>query len=82
MLRTIPRCPPWVIGLRPNSDVSNNKSNSKSKNTFVRLNIVQLGPSPSSRTKLWFGPKMNTKVAFNTHHPPKTFETVQGKLEA
>ena len=33
--------------------------------------IVQLGPSPSSRAKLRFGPKMNTKVAFNTIHHRK-----------
>ena len=32
--------------------------------------VVQLGPkeSISPRTKFQFGPKLNTKVAFNTHH--------------
>jgi hypothetical protein len=39
--------------------------------------FVQLGSNP--RTKIQFGPKLNTKVAFNTTttitttHPPKTF---------
>ena len=41
--------------------------------------IVQLGPSKrlSTRTKFQFGPKLNTKVAFNTtthHQPPTTTE--------
>jgi hypothetical protein len=48
--------------------------------------IVQLGPreSLSPGTKFQFGPKLNTKVAFNTHPPPptKTFKAVPGKLEA
>ena len=45
---------------------------------------VQLGPIPSTRTKVQFGPKQNTKVAFNHHHhhPPKTFKVVPDKLEA
>ena len=42
---------------------------------FAKLIFVQLGPkeSLSPRTKFPFGPKLNTKVAFNTtthHHPP------------
>ena len=36
-----------------------------------------------SEDKFQFGPKLNTKVAFNTTttHPPKTFEKALGKLE-
>ena len=48
--------------------------------------IVQLGPSESlsPRTKFQFGPKLNTKVALNTHPPPppKTFTAVPGNLVA
>ena len=40
--------------------------------------IVQLGPIPSTRTKVQFGPKRNTKVALNHHPPPKTFKVVPG----
>ena len=44
--------------------------------------IVQLGPGPSPS----FGPKQNTKLTLDhpptTHHPPKTFKEVLGKLEA
>ena len=45
----------------------------------INIGIVQLGPSPSPSSE--FGPKMNTKVAFN-HHPPGTFKAVPGKLKS
>ena len=34
--------------------------------------FVQLGPSPNPKPKPWFWTKANTKVTFNTHHPPPT----------
>jgi hypothetical protein len=49
--------------------------------TSAVLLIIQLGPSP----KVQFGPKLDTKVTFNTTHPPPppgTFKGVLGSLEA
>ena len=34
------------------------------------IHVVQLGPSPNPKPKPRVWTKANTKVTFNTHHPP------------
>ena len=59
-------------------------SSMRVKSGLKRKPIVQLGPGPSPSPS--FGPKQNTKLTLDhpppTHHPPKTFKEVLGKLEA
>ena len=40
---------------------------------ILDLIIVHLGPIPSTRTKVQFGPKQITKVVFNHHPQPQNF---------